>query len=464
MFHKDFYPTPIDVVRSMIPTELFSPKMWVSYKVLEPSAWKWDILDYINWITKYKKVRLYAIEQSPELQSILKEKQYKVVHDDFLTYEKEMSFDFIIMNPPFSNGDEHFIKAWEISDNTTIVCLLNSETINNPYSEKRKLVKKIIEDNQWEVIDLWQCFRWSERTTGVNVSMVKVTKKVEKTGFEWDLQEDSKVNINEDVVSNEIATLDLIGNMINDFERVKQLFIDGTRALQKADRISKSISNNYWLKVFEIAWNEWSLQDRYDIFLSELKYGIWNKIAQEINIEKYMTSATRQNFQAYIREQGNVAISKDNIQKFVSLIFTNRWWIMEQAIQECFDHMTKFHDHNRIHIEWWKTNDCWKVNRKVIFPYWYEPSWTWEPRIAYKHKWILDDIDKAMCFLDGKQFENVKTIVQSIEESSDNLCYSEFFKIRYFKKGTIHIEFIDAELWNRFNKQACQWKWWLPPA
>ena len=86
MFHKDFYPTPIDVVRSMIPTELFSPKMWVSYKVLEPSAWKWDILDYINWITKYKKVRLYAIEQSPELQSILKEKQYKVVHDDFLTF------------------------------------------------------------------------------------------------------------------------------------------------------------------------------------------------------------------------------------------------------------------------------------------------------------------------------------------------------------------------------------------
>lgn len=59
-----------------------------------------------------------------------------------------MSFDFIIMNPPFSNGDEHFIKAWEIADNTTIVCLLNSETINNPYSEKRKLVKKIIDDNQ----------------------------------------------------------------------------------------------------------------------------------------------------------------------------------------------------------------------------------------------------------------------------------------------------------------------------
>jgi hypothetical protein len=75
--------------------------------------------------------------------------------------------------------------------------------------------------------------------------MVKVTKKVENTGFEWDLQEDNNVSINEDAVSNEIATIDLISNMIDDFERVKQLFIDGTRALQKAERISKSISNNY---------------------------------------------------------------------------------------------------------------------------------------------------------------------------------------------------------------------------
>lgn len=107
---------------------------------------------------------------------------------------------------------------------------------------------------------------------------------------------------------------------------------------------------------------------------------------------------------------------------------------MEQAVNEAFDHMTKYHETNRVHIEGWKTNDFWKVNKKVIFPYGFEYSLSDKPRIAYKSINILDDIDKAMCFLSGKNFENIKTIVNTVQSSTDNLCYSEFFKIRYFIK------------------------------
>ena len=456
MFHKEFYPTPRHIVDQMIPHELKYPKCGTKPKVLEPSAWKGDILDAL-----WKQCRIYAIEQSHELQAILKEKKYKVVHDDFLTYEKEMSFDYIIMNPPFSNWDEHFLKAWEIADNTTIVCLLNSETLNNPFSEKRKLIQKIIADNWWKVYELWQCFVWSERTTGVNVSMVVVTKITENTGFEWDMWEEKTLTIDDDTIGNEIATRDLIGNMIEDYERAKILFIEWTRQLQKAERICKSISKNYQLEIFKLAGSEGPLQDRYDAFLWELKYGIWNKLSQELNIEKYMTSKTRDNFHEYIREQWNIAISKDNIRKFVWLVIGNRGNIMEQAVNEAFDHMTKYHETNRVHIEGWKTNDFWKVNKKVIFPYGFEYSLSDKPRIAYKSINILDDIDKAMCFLSGKNFENIKTIVNTVQSSTDNLCYSEFFKIRYFIKWTLHITFLDEDLWKRFNIQACKGKNWI---
>lgn len=440
----------------MIPRELRYPPYGTKPKVLEPSAGKGDILDAL-----WKQCRIYAIEQSHELQAILKEKKYKVVHDDFLTYEKEMSFDYIIMNPPFSNWDEHFLKAWEIADNTTIVCLINSETLNNPFSEKRKLIQKIIADNWWKVYELWQCFVWSERTTGVNVSMVTVTKITENTGFEWDMWEEKTLTIDDETIGNEIATRDLIGNMIDDYERAKLLFIEWTRQLQKAERICKSISKNYQLEIFKLAGAEGPLQDRYDTFLWELKYGIWNKLSHELNIEKYMTSKTRDNFHEYIREQWNIAISKDNIRKFVWLVIGNRGNIMEQAVNEAFDHMTKYHETNRVHIEGWKTNDFWKVNKKVIFPYGFEYSLSDKPRIAYKSINILDDIDKAMCFLSGKNFENIKTIVNTVQSSTDNLCYSEFFKIRYFLKWTLHITFLDEDLWKRFNIQACKGKNWL---
>jgi hypothetical protein len=38
---------------------------------------------------------------------------------------------------------------------------------------------------------------------------------------------------------------------------------------------------------------------------------------------------------------------------------------------------------------------------------------------------------------------------------------SEFFLIRYFKKGTIHLKWKDRELWAKFNKAASAGKLWL---
>jgi hypothetical protein len=44
----------------------------------------------------------------------------------------------------------------------------------------------------------------------------------------------------------------------------------------------------------------------------------------------------------------------------------------------------------------------------------------------------------------------------------DNTAESTFFKMRYFKKGTLHLEFKDADLWERFNITAAKGKNWLP--
>lgn len=46
------------------------------------------------------------------------------------------------MNPPFSDGVKHLLHAIEIAEKTgsEIVCILNANTIKNPYSNGRKLL------------------------------------------------------------------------------------------------------------------------------------------------------------------------------------------------------------------------------------------------------------------------------------------------------------------------------------
>ena len=148
MFNKEFYPTPDWLIDKMLEDINFKK---VKY-VLEPSAGKGDIIKAIRkkektLINHTKAIDIDAIEIDENLIALLKGKKYKVIYDDFLTFETYKKYNLIIMNPPFSEGDKHLLKAIEIQKNGgDIVCLLNAETIKNPYSNTRKdLYKKLKE-------------------------------------------------------------------------------------------------------------------------------------------------------------------------------------------------------------------------------------------------------------------------------------------------------------------------------
>jgi hypothetical protein len=108
---------------------------------------------------------------------------------------------------------------------------------------------------------------------------------------------------------------------------------------------------------------------------------------------------------------------------------------------------------------------------KVIVP-WGIRSWgqdeAWYLRYDKAEK--FNDIDKALCYLTGERLEGIRTIAKTIDDDlqdkenrySGKEIESHFFHIRYFKKGTVHLKFKDAKLWERFNVAAAKGKNWLP--
>ena len=163
---------------------------------------------------------------------------------------------------------------------------------------------------------------------------------------------------------------------------------------------------------------------------------------------------------------------------FQSMI-DNRGQIMEHCLMDVFDWMTKYHKENRCHIEGWKTNDAYKVNQKVIIPGYIDVSSLkyGGSFYIYRHDKI-DDIDKVMCMLTGKRFEELSEeggLMSSalrkrfnemrnpqVGQVFDNNVESEFFELKFFKKGTLHFKFKDKKLWENFNLQVAKGKGWLP--
>lgn len=115
----EFYPTPPNLIDKM----LDSIDMNHINTVLEPSAGKGNLVRAVS--DKMRHGRRYTgrddysgcvdcIEIDENLRHILKGYKYRVVHDDFLTYHSRKIYDLIIMNPPFSDGDKHLLRALDM--------------------------------------------------------------------------------------------------------------------------------------------------------------------------------------------------------------------------------------------------------------------------------------------------------------------------------------------------------------
>ena len=97
---------------------------------------------------------------------------------------------------------------------------------------------------------------------------------------------------------------------------------------------------------------------------------------------------------------------------------------------------------------------------------------------SYTRDIWLNDIDKSLCFLSGIKFDDCRPAYPPVKDeefpfksiystmhkafsAKEMECESEFFKIRMYKKGTIHLTFKDLSLHKRMNEFVWKKKGWL---
>ncbi|MEM9991305.1 MAG: DUF4942 domain-containing protein [Bacteroidota bacterium] len=451
-----------------------------SKTILEPSAGKGDVLDYIkNEVADARKPRaMYCIEQNPDLQAILREKNYDVIGDDFLSFESPYTFDLIVMNPPFDAGAKHLLKAWEISQGGDIVCLLNAETYHNPYTKERELLKTII-DEHGTIEELGNCFSTSERKTNVNVILVRLSKQFKKS-FEFendpfDLEDNPYLEFPEDIEGNQVEVLDVLQAYENRYKGAVEAFKNLKLAISKFQYYTKNVFiPDYVMDDYLKLAREHSINP----FVRKFNEACWQRILSESKFERFLTTNVRRSFTDKFSHQQKLAFTKANMVTLFQVLWQNKEDILESCIEDVFDIMTYYHHENRMVIEGWKTNDAWRVNRKVILPhivsygkYMSAPDLkSYGDKFSLNWKSELEDIDRCMCYIDARAYERTLTVSQTLKQHFDNVgrirtgetfdkeCESTYFKLRFFKKGTVHLTFKDRYLWQEFNYRAAQRK------
>lgn len=495
MIPKELYPTPEDVARKMMRLVDFEK---VS-SILEPSAGYGNLaavaakaFDEFHCRSFYDRERdpfnadvVDVIEIDEKCRSFLKSKKATIVAEDFLKFQTFKRYDLIIMNPPFSDGVKHILKAIEMQRyGGQIVCLLNSETINNPYTLERKVLADKIKQYDGKVFDYGQCFMHSERPTDVNISCVYIDiPKGAKSDILDGLEKAAKVEEQEFDERQQLSSeLDeYMRAVVGQYRRECEAGLKLINEFYAVSKISlTSFKKDFQQPILELkvyGKGDGNIENRY---LESVRYKYWEAFFARPEICKKMTGEMQSEFYSRLGELKKIEFNLDNIYELQIRMTKDTIGSIENAIMDLFHEFSRDYSWyaecaKNIHHYYngWATNKCGVINKKVIIPLdGFRDSW--ERRggrildLGYKPQRKLADIEKVFSYLDTgitDCWETVENIMEKAlnEYQSQNIEF-KYFTVTFYKKGTAHIVFKDMELLKRFNIFAGQHEGGLPPS
>lgn len=477
MFNKDFYPTPSNLIREMLSKVKYLTSM---SKILEPSAGKGDIIDYIfkNEYRAYRSrednekefMKYDCIEIEPELQSVLTGKGYNVVHNDFLTYDTYTQYELILMNPPFSNGAKHLLKAISMQEKNggQIVCLLNAETLKNPYSNDRKLLLRKLEELESEVKYISGGFTEAERKTNVETALINIV--IERKDLEDDLFKNIKLEAEEEFESkfeDFTARTGLVSKdqqlefLVKDYNTHIKLLQNAVRATNILHSFGNSIKleTNIYLKKTAGYHND---NSDYNEWVHDLRIKYWSSVMNVDTFKKYMTYKTYSKITNLIEKQSNLEFNLNNIYTVKQMLMSTFVKNLEESAVDVFEEATKYSQSEYSKNIWlyngWKTNKGHKLNKKIVLPIsfagWYNNV---DLSQHSSNKKQIEEIEKVLNYFDA--FKEYTSVFQG---ATGDEAENDYIHIKAYKKGTTHITFKRLDLLDRFNMFVGKLKNWIP--
>lgn len=475
---KGFYPTPRPLAMKMIYKIQGTPS-----KVLEPSAGRGDLIDALKDHTLHKhswSPNISAIEINQELQSVLRGKNIKVIDSDFLQYAGSDAFDLIIANPPFDTGGQHLIKALDILFRGQLIFILNAETLKNPHTNFRKDLVRRLEELNADIEYHSGAFKSADRPTGVEVALISIIidRKIEDNLFEGctDKAEDPDGNLGPE--KHEVSTGKKVEELVAEYNEIINI---GTETILAFYKNWKKIGRYLNLNAEQDRHYDpnrdltATVQTRLNEFISSVRKDYWRKTLDLREVNTRLTEAKQKEFEHLLEKQCDMDFTVNNIRQFVLNLIGGYEQTITDSILAIFDKMTKHsyrdtpHEKNIHYYNGWKTNNAYKVKKKVIIPMYPSygtafVSWSGGWDLDWKIERELRDIDLVMNYFDGmEEYSRMgDAIKREFKLGNNSGITSTYFTITCHKKGTIHLIFNSEDILRRFNLAASQGKNWLP--
>ena len=182
--------------------------------------------------------------------------------------------------------------------------------------------------------------------------------------------------------------------------------------------------------------------DRCHMLLNRMDSDGWRFLMDQSGLYTFMDSKTRDKVRSQIREKQMPELTLDNIKSVFADLHQRRGELLVDGVENLYRQLSWCHKTNLPHM----------LGQKLIF----NGLVSYNPRYGFSSGYterrdLLDDLERLLCKLDDKPEPDHREAVSArfyhylYARSAAQEMETEYFTMKWFKKGTMHLFIKDAE-------------------
>lgn len=181
-------------------------------------------------------------------------------------------------------------------------------------------------------------------------------------------------------------------------------------------------------------------------FTKEIDRRFWKHAFSLTGFSKYMDKEARAEFERSL-VNNPPAFNMENIRATFLQAYQESELFFNRGLVNIFKRLSGKY----------KTNDAFKVNKKIIISNWFRGSKMFGLDVNYHAQDEMDDLNRIFTVLDGKDYKEYVFSSALRQAVRDGFYEDEYFKIRMFKNGNAHLWFKRLDLLDMANEIIAKW-------
>lgn len=450
------------------------------------------ITDYRRSTMRFREVARTKFSNPKEISVVeidiqhhasLNELGAKVLGYDFLEVRSLATVSQIIMNPPFADGVQHVLHAWDVVYDAEIVAIINAQSIKNPFSQDRQRLVELIEKHGTVEFLQSQFVDDVERKTDVEVALIYLEKVPSKYLDMDELLHGLSRGDNgaeDDLDPQVCSALALPSNFIQDtYHRFVQA-VDATRKASEASAIARCLAGGIGITLEEMqtkgVGNDFresassireaantDFKERYD----DLKKRAWGQILRSSLLTDKLSNQARRKIEASANSIYELEFSVGNVHGFLTGVIQSMGNIYQEMILDMFDSIIERSSDNVVFYKSWKSNQKHRIGVRIRKTRFIIPRFQtyYDGHLEYESRQFLADIDKVFGYLHGEKdaYDGLVYGFSNNDARSGKRISTRYFDFRFYSgAGTIHFYPKSEDVVEKINKFVGKLRNWIP--